>query len=75
MTTRLHLHDVIEERARTDGSYAIAHALLKLAEAQSRTAHSLERLGLNEASSSMGAVELLSSELKRIADHLEGSRE
>jgi hypothetical protein len=71
--TKLHLHDVIEERARTDGSYAVAYALLKLADAQTRTARSLERMGMNDASGPMGAIEMVSYELKRIADHLDTS--
>ena len=73
--TKLHLHDVIEDRARTDGSYAVAYALLKLAEAQTRTARSLERMGMNDASGPMGAIEMVSYELKRIADHLSASGE
>lgn len=70
---KLHIDDVIEERARTDGSYAIAYALLKLTEAQTRAARSLERMGMNDASGPMGAIEMVSYELKRIADHLGAS--
>ena len=44
--------------------YMIADAINNLAKA-------IERLGLNNAVSSMGAIELLASEVKRLADHVE----
>jgi hypothetical protein len=65
------LEDHIEHRARTDGSYAIAFALLELARAQKDTAQALERLGTNDAATPMGAIEMLASEVKRVADNID----
>lgn len=52
-----HLHDVIEEKARTDGSFAIAYALLRVANAQADTATHLKYLGNGDAATPMGAIE------------------
>lgn len=49
-----------------DGLFAIARAI-------ERNAQALERLGLNNATSDMGALELVGYELKRIADQMEVS--
>jgi len=50
----------------TDGLFAIARAI-------ERNAAALERLGLNGATSDMGAMELVGYELKRIADRMEAN--
>ena len=44
-----------------DGLFAIARSISKVAD-------SLNKLGLSSASTEMGAIELLSSEIKRIGD-------
>jgi hypothetical protein len=67
---KLHLHDLIEEKARQDGGYAVAYALLRLADAQDRTALWLKHLGLADAATPMGAIEVLSVEFKRMADSM-----
>jgi len=67
----IHIHDLIEDLAREDGSYAIAYALLQLAEQAKRAARAIDRLGLADAATPMGAIEVLSIELKRIADAME----
>lgn len=59
-----HIEDLFEDRARKgDGAFAIALALLKLAEAQERTARALNKLGLAEAATPLGAMELLAKEV------------
>jgi hypothetical protein len=52
-----HLADLIEEKARTDAGYAIAHALMRLADAQGEVAQHIKYLGNGNASTSMGAIE------------------
>jgi len=64
------LRDLIEQEARTDSGYAIAYALLRIAEAQDRTATQLKYLGTGDAASTMGAVELLAMELKGVGQAL-----
>ena len=62
------LRDLFEEKARKgDGAYAIACALMDLSDSQVATAKALNRLGLGNASTHMGAIELLASELKSAA--------
>jgi hypothetical protein len=71
-----HIEDLFEDKARQgDGSFAIAYALLKLATESGNISYQLGRLGLAEAATPMGAVELLSLQLKEtgegIADALQ----
>lgn len=55
-----HIEDFCEDKARAgDGSFAIAFALFRLADAQKDTAYQLGRLGLGDAASPMGALEHL----------------
>lgn len=64
-----HIEDVCEEKARAgDGSFAIAYALLRLADEQKQTAHQLAKLGFNDAASPMGAVEHLTLHVSRSLD-------
>jgi hypothetical protein len=53
----VHLHDFIEEKARSDGSYAVAYALLQVAAAQEKAATHLKYLGNGDAATTMGAIE------------------
>lgn len=53
------LADTIADMAQTDGSYAIAYALLAVARAQQATAASLMALGNGNADTPMGAIESL----------------
>lgn len=56
-----HIEDLFEDRARKgDGSFAIAFALMQTAREQKSIAYQLGRLGMGDAASSMGAIELLS---------------
>lgn len=57
MARTLSLHDLIEDKARTDPGYAIAYALLKLAHAQESCAVQLKYLGNGDADTPMGAIE------------------
>jgi hypothetical protein len=71
--TDQHIMDLCEEKARAgDGAFAIALALLELAEAQNATATALDRLGLNYSNPGgpPGAVEKVAMELGRAADSL-----
>jgi hypothetical protein len=52
-----HIADLIEDKARTDAGYAIAHALMRLADAQAATATHLKYLGNGNAVTTMGAIE------------------
>jgi hypothetical protein len=64
------LHDFFEDKAREgDGTFAIAYALMELAQAQRRAAEALDRLGLNYSSNTEqpGAVERLAMQAERLA--------
>lgn len=67
-----HLHEVIAQKARTDGSFAIAYGLLRLADAQENTATQLKNLGNADAATPMGAIEglgaLLGNRLTALTD-------
>lgn len=66
-----HFTDFCEERARKgDGAYAIAFALLELAEAQQRTATQLKNLGFADASTPFGAIEALIMQMKETGETL-----
>ena len=67
------LMDLCAERADAgDSAFAIAYALLELAEAQKETALALDRMGLNwlKADGPPGALEKIAMEAERMADHL-----
>jgi hypothetical protein len=64
-----HIQDFCEGKARAgDGAFGIAFALLELARAQKATAVALDRLGTADAATSMGAIEMLSLEIKNGAE-------
>jgi hypothetical protein len=58
------LKDEVRNRVLKDPGYAIAWALLEVAEQQNRVATQLKYLGTGNAATEMGAVELLAKELK-----------
>jgi hypothetical protein len=71
-----HIKDLFEDKARKgDAGFAIAYALIDLADAQDATAKALQRLGMGDAATRMGAIEGLAVEIKegtsRIADSIE----
>lgn len=70
MTKSVHLHDLIEDKARTDAGYAIAYALLKSAEAQDRLAVWVKYLGNGDAATQMGAIEAFSAHIGEKLDGL-----
>ena len=56
-----HIEDLFEDRARKgDGQFAIAFALMQSAREQKNLAYQLGRLGLADAATPMGAIEILS---------------
>lgn len=66
-----HIHDIFEEKARAgDGQFAIAFALLEIAQQQKACAYQLERLGIGNAATPMGAIELLSKGLNEGASEI-----
>ena len=58
-TARPSIEDLIEEKARADSGYAVAFALLRLADVQRRLVVEVNRLGNADAATPMGAIELL----------------
>lgn len=69
-----HIEDLFEDRARKgDGSFAIAFALMQTAREQKNIAYQLERLGLGDAASSMGAIELLSKTIDEAGRNISAS--
>ena len=70
-----HIKDLFEEKARAgDGLFAIAYAIVDLADSQEATAKALKKLGLNDAATTMGAMELISLSIEKsgqtIADQI-----
>jgi hypothetical protein len=61
------IDELFENKAKTDGSYAIAYAILQLAGAQDRAASALYALGNGNASTHTGAIESLAHEIKGVA--------
>ena len=50
--------------ASSEGEYAIAYAILKLADACQSVATQLKYLGTGDAATTMGAIEYLATEIK-----------
>lgn len=74
----LHIKDLFEKKARAgDGLFAIAYALVDLADSQEATAKALKKLGLADAATDFGALEALGMAIERagqsIADQIEGA--
>jgi hypothetical protein len=64
------LDEIIEEKANSDGLFAIAYAVLQLVDAQYATAKALNKLGVAEASTPFGAIEAHSMSVQKVADAL-----
>lgn len=72
--TQKHIEDLFEDKARAgDGSFAVAYALLRMAEAQNATAAALRQLGTGDAATTMGAIELLAVEVRDGARAIEAA--
>ena len=70
-TPEKHIKDLFEDKARAgDGSFAIAYALLDLADAQAATSRALFKLGLADASTPFGALEALGMQIEKAAEIL-----
>jgi hypothetical protein len=62
------LDDAFDKRAKNgDGSFAIALAILRLADAQMVQARAIQRLGNADASTHLGALEALGIQVEKIA--------
>jgi hypothetical protein len=67
------LRDIFEERAQAgDAGFAIAYALLEIADAQYAVRDALDRLGNGNASTQMGAIENLAGKVSGLAIALDG---
>jgi len=69
--------ELFASKARTDAGYAIAYALLQIADAQRQAAYgqaeiasSLRKFGLGDPATPMGAIECLSIELRNLGEAL-----
>jgi hypothetical protein len=71
-------YDYFEEKARAgDGAFAVAFALLELANAQKKAATALDQIGFNDGRNPggpPGTTEKIAMELARIAEALETGR-
>lgn len=66
------LREDFEKKARDgEGSFAIAVAILELADSQTATARALNKLGVADASTPFGAIEALAAETRGIAKAVE----
>jgi hypothetical protein len=67
--SRDELRNLFEKEARAgDGAFAVAWALMDLADAQGHTAGAIQRLGNGNASTHFGAIENLAMQVEKIAD-------
>ncbi len=70
------IRNVFEKKARDgDGAFAIAYALLDLSDSQEATAKALQRLGLGNASTDVGAIENLAMQIEKAAEVVGGHLE
>lgn len=60
-----------EEEAGSNAAYAIAYAIMQLASQQAETARQINALGLANAATPMGALEVISIEFKAMAAALQ----
>lgn len=68
----VHIEDLFEEKARKgDSGFAIAFALMRLARTNEKLAKATQDMGLGDASSPMGAIELLAKEVRDGAQAIE----
>lgn len=71
-----HIKDLFEDKARAgDGSYAIAYALLDLADAQAAASRALNKLGVGDASTPFGALEALGMQIEKAAEIIAAKNE
>jgi hypothetical protein len=67
----MHTHDLFEQKARDgDGQFAIAYAILELAEASKNVAIWLKYLGNGDAATTMGAIEAFGDHIGKKLDDL-----
>jgi len=70
---KMHITDLIETKARTEGTYAVAYAILQLAEHHGKLAVITDSIGGNifTPTAGPGALEFIGMELAKIAQTLE----
>jgi hypothetical protein len=63
------IEECFEEKARAgDGSFAVAFALLQVAQEQKAIAKALQNIGISESEHHVGALEKLAMNVARIAE-------
>lgn len=68
MATNDELDKAFEKRALAgDGAFAIACAILRLADAQFENSRAVQRLGNGNASTAFGAIENLAMQVEKVA--------
>lgn len=56
-----------EKARKGDGAFAVAYALLELADSQAATCRAIQRLGTGDAATSFGAIEALGIQVEKAA--------
>ena len=64
------LREVFAKKATTDAGFAIAWALIDLADAQEATAKAIQRLGNGDAATHLGAIENLAVQVQGVTEAL-----
>ena len=70
MTPYQEIEETIADKAQSDGHYAIAFAILQLTKTQETIAKRLSDLGVGNASTQMGAIELLGLAVKEAGESI-----
>lgn len=66
-----HFEDYCEDRARKgDGAFAVAFAIMRLADQQRRVANEINSLGLGNAATPHGALEYLAMQVSQAGDRI-----
>lgn len=72
MTKEVRIDAAIADRATEGPGYAIAFAILRLADAQHRCADELRRLGNADANTPFGAIEALGMQVGKVGEAIDG---
>lgn len=66
----IRIDEAIQDKAATDPGFAAAYALIRVAENLGELSYATHLLGVGDAATPMGAVELLAGEVKVIGELL-----
>lgn len=71
----MHIDDLIKEKAKTDGRYAIAYSLLQISEDMNLLARAADAMGCNISTpiAGPGTTEYIGMQLAKIAEAIEGN--